>query len=78
LAFACALSVSKGLQAALALAQGAQKVVRLQKEISKERNNLNDTYGKFWGMQSISKSAHLLHRLSPPTADTPISLVNSS
>jgi len=31
LAFACAFSMSKGLQAALALVQGAQEVVWLQK-----------------------------------------------
>ena len=78
LAFACALSTSKGLQAALALVQGAQKVAWLQKEISGKRNNSNDTYGKFWGMQSIPKSTHLLHRLPPPTTNTPISLANSS
>jgi len=37
LAFARALSVSKGLQAALALVQGAQEVAWLQKEISKKK-----------------------------------------
>ena len=78
LAFAHALSVLKGLQAALALAQGAQEVVWLQKGISEERNNSNNTYSKFWGMQSILKSTHLSHRLPPPTTDIPISLANSS
>ena len=39
---------------------------------------MNDTYGKVWGIHKIPKSAHLSHRLSPPTTDIPISLANSS
>ena len=80
LAFACTLSVSKGLQAALALAQGAQEVAWLRRENSakKKINKWKITYGKFWGMQSIPKSAHLSHGLPPPTTDVPISLANFS
>ena len=35
------------------------------------------THSKFWGMHRILKSAHLSHRLPPPTTNIPISLVNS-
>jgi len=78
LAFTCTLSVSKGLQAALALAQRAQEVAWLQKEISGKGNNLNDTYSKVWGIHKISKSMYLTHGLPPLTTDIPISLTNSS
>jgi len=51
LAFARALSASKGLQAALALVQEVQEVAWLQKKEKKkelaERNSSNDTYSKF-------------------------------
>ena len=78
LAFAHALSTSKGLQAALALVQGAQEVAWLQKEISGKENNSNNTYSKVWGIHKIPKSAHLSHRLPLPTTDVPIFLANSS
>ena len=63
---------------ALALVQGVQEVVWLQKGISREKNDSNNTYSKFWGTQSILKSTYLSHRLPPPTMDIPISLANSS
>ena len=75
-AFAHALSASKGLQATLALAQGVHEVVWLWKLAEKGEFKWN-TYGKFWEIQSILKSAHLLHGFPPPTAVTPISLANS-
>ena len=77
LVFACALSALKGLQAALALAQGVQEVMWLQKEISRKGNNSNNTYSKVWGIHKIPKSVHLSHGLPPPTTDVPISLANS-
>ena len=76
LVFAWILSASKGLQAALALAQGAQEVTWLWKEISEKGNNSKDTYGKAWGIHRIPKSTHLSHGFPPPTTDTPISLDN--
>ena len=51
---------------------------RMTKKLSKGTKFKWKIYGKFWGIQSIPKSAHLSHGLSPPTAGTPISFANSS
>ena len=77
LAFARVLSTLKGLQAALALAQGAHEVAWLQK-ISGGRKIQTNAYSKFWEIQNILKSMHLSHGLPPPTTDVPISFANSS
>jgi len=78
-AFLRALSASKGLQAAFALAQGAHDMAFLRVKLTNDPTSKKyNTYGRSCGKHKIPKLAHLSQGFSPPIGSIPNSFTISS